>query len=47
MLAEVYRKAGAQERYKAIFYDGPHKFDIEMQKEAFDWFDRWLKGRSH
>ena len=43
MLQDVYKKAGAAERYKASFYDGPHKFDAPMQKEAFDWFDRWLK----
>jgi dienelactone hydrolase len=44
MLQEVYKKAGAPDRYRASFYDGPHKFDREMQKEAFAWFDRWLKG---
>ncbi|MBY0374685.1 MAG: hypothetical protein K2Q23_11865, partial [Bryobacteraceae bacterium] len=44
ILAEVYKKAGASERYKGSFYDGPHKFDREMQKEAFAWFDRWLKS---
>src|SRR6185312_573290 len=44
ILTSVYQKAGASERYKASFYDGPHKFDREMQKEAFAWFDRWLKG---
>jgi hypothetical protein len=44
MLTEVYQKAGAPERYKGSFYDGPHKFDAEMQKEAFNWFDRWLKA---
>ena len=32
------------DRYRASFYDGPHKFDREMQKEAFAWFDRWLKA---
>jgi dienelactone hydrolase len=42
ILAEVYRKAGAAERYRASFYDGPHKFDREMQKDAFAWFERWL-----
>ncbi len=42
MLADVYRKAGASDRYKASFYDGPHKFDLPMQAEAFAWFDRWL-----
>jgi dienelactone hydrolase len=44
ILTEVYRKAGAPGRYRSIFFDGPHKFDPEMQKEAFAWFDRWLKS---
>ena len=44
ILADVYKKAGAPERYKGSFYDGPHKFDAEMQKEAFAWFDKWLRG---
>ena len=44
ILTAVYKKAGAPERYRASFYDGPHKFDREMQKEAFAWFDRWLKS---
>ncbi len=44
ILTEVYKKAGATDRYRASFYDGPHKFDREMQKEAFAWFDRWLKS---
>jgi dienelactone hydrolase len=44
MLTEVYKKAGSPERYKGSFYDGPHKFDAAMQKEAFAWFDRWLKS---
>ena len=44
ILTSVYKKAKASERYRASFYDGPHKFDREMQKEAFDWFDRWLKS---
>ncbi len=44
ILTEVYKKAGAADRYKANFYDGPHKFDAAMQKDAFAWFDRWLKA---
>ena len=43
MLAEVFGKAGAADRYQCTFYDGPHKFDLQMQAEAFAWFDRWLK----
>ncbi|MEZ4826415.1 MAG: alpha/beta hydrolase family protein [Bacteroidia bacterium] len=44
MIAEVFQKAGAADRYKCSYYPGPHKFDTEMQTEAFDWFDRWLKN---
>ncbi|MSS73221.1 MAG: hypothetical protein EXS64_17295 [Candidatus Latescibacteria bacterium] len=43
ILREVYEKAGAPDRYRCTFYPGPHKFDLEMQAEAFAWFDRWLK----
>ena len=42
ILGEVYKKAGAADRYKCTFYPGPHKFDRPMQAEAFDWFERWL-----
>lgn len=42
ILREVYQKAGASEKYRASFYDGPHKFDADMQKEAFAWFSKWL-----
>jgi dienelactone hydrolase len=44
MLSEVYTKAGAADRYKALYYAGPHKFDLAMQNEAFAWFERWLKA---
>jgi len=44
ILSEVYRKAGIAERYRAKFYPGPHKFDRDMQADAFQWFDRWLKS---
>ncbi len=43
ILAQVYRKAGVADRYHGSFYDGPHKFDLAMQKEAFAFFDRWLR----
>ncbi|MFK7848732.1 MAG: dienelactone hydrolase family protein [Rhodothermales bacterium] len=42
ILQSVYTKANAGERYRCSFYDGPHKFDQEMQSEAFKWFDTWL-----
>ena len=44
MLSEVYKKAGAGDHYQGSFYPGPHKFDAKMQTDAFNWFDRWLKG---
>jgi dienelactone hydrolase len=44
ILAQVYEKAGAADRYRASYYPGPHKFDQSMQEEAFAWFDQWLKG---
>jgi dienelactone hydrolase len=44
ILGDVYRKAGAEDRYRASFYPGGHKFDRPMQDEAFTWFDRWLKA---
>lgn len=44
ILKEVFVKAGAPEKYKGNFYDGDHKFDRQMQKDAFDWFDQWLKS---
>ena len=43
ILQEIFSKAGAEDKYKGTFYPGGHKFDVAMQKEAFNWFDRWLK----
>lgn len=42
ILAAVFEKAGAAEKYSGRFYPGGHKFDAEMQEDAFEWFDRWL-----
>jgi len=44
MLKEIFTKAGAPDRYKCTFHPGRHKFDKKMQGEAFDWWDKWLKG---
>lgn len=43
ILAAVYKKANAADHYHCSYYPGPHKFDADMQQEAFNWFDRWLK----
>lgn len=42
ILRAVYQKATAGDRYRCTFYNGPHKFDVQMQEEAFDWFGAWL-----
>lgn len=47
MIADTFRRAKAADRYKSVFYEGGHKFDREMQKDAFDWFDRFLKTSPH
>ncbi|MGB4218636.1 MAG: dienelactone hydrolase family protein [Bacillota bacterium] len=41
-LSAVYAKMGSADSYAGRFYPGPHKFDIAMQEDAFDWFDKWL-----
>lgn len=42
ILREVFEKAGAANHYNSVFYPGIHKFDDQMQNDAFDWFDKWL-----
>jgi hypothetical protein len=44
ILSDVFKKAGAADRYKCSYYAGPHKFDKAMQAEAFEWYDKWLKA---
>ncbi|MEX2511917.1 MAG: hypothetical protein WD398_03335 [Cyclobacteriaceae bacterium] len=44
ILAAVYEKAGASDKYKCTFFPGGHQFDQKMQTAAFDWFDQWLKS---
>jgi hypothetical protein len=46
-LEAIYNKVKASEAFNISFYDGPHKFDLPMQQEAFNWFDRWLKIPSY
>ena len=43
MLTDVYGKAGASDSFRMSYHEGPHKFDVPMQEEAFAWFDRWLR----
>jgi dienelactone hydrolase len=43
IMRETFAKAGASEHYRCDFYPGGHKFDREMQSDAFAWFDRFLR----
>jgi dienelactone hydrolase len=42
ILRETYERAGAADRYRCTFHPGKHKFDLAMQREAFDWLDAHL-----
>ncbi len=42
-VGSIYSKAGLSDHYQYRFYDVPHQFNAEMQRDAFDWLDRWLK----
>lgn len=44
IMKQIFEKAGAGDRYTCNFYPGPHKLDIRMQTDAFNWFDKWLKS---
>ncbi|MBL8291223.1 MAG: hypothetical protein JNN08_05280, partial [Bryobacterales bacterium] len=41
----VYIDLKQPDRFHAKFYDVPHQFNVDMQNEAFDFLDRWLKPR--
>ena len=42
-IASHYERAGHSSSYVGRFYDGPHKFDKEMQKDAFAWLAQTLE----
>ena len=42
-IAAIYKKAGAADQFTGRFYDLPHIFNIDMQEDAFAWFDKHLK----
>lgn len=44
ILRETFERGGAADAYRCNFYPGGHKFDLAMQKDAFEWFDRHLKS---
>ena len=42
-LREIYTKMGAPELYEGHFFPGSHRFDVDMQGIAFDFYDKWMK----
>jgi hypothetical protein len=42
-LKDIYQKMDLSNYYRSGYYPGGHQFDLVMQKDGFDWFDRWLK----
>lgn len=42
-IAAIYTKARARDQFTGRFYDVPHQFNVEMQEDAFSWFDEVLK----
>lgn len=41
-LGNIFKKFQAPERYTGRFYPGVHKFDCQMQADAFAFLDSWL-----
>ena len=41
-IRRVYEELGHPERFDVRFYDVPHQFNVEMQKDAFQWLQKWL-----
>jgi dienelactone hydrolase len=41
-LTRIFARMDAPAAYSGVFYPGPHKFDRDMQRDAFDWMDRWI-----
>jgi hypothetical protein len=42
-LQTVYAKLGAADKFRGHLYDTTHEFNADMQKEAWEWFAKWLK----
>jgi dienelactone hydrolase len=41
-IAMHYRQTGNAGAYSGVFYSGPHKFDLQMQADAFQWLQNQL-----
>jgi dienelactone hydrolase len=43
IIEKVYDKLGYNEKCRYEFYDNKHEFNLNMQEDAFNWFDKWFK----
>ena len=41
---QCFRKAGAADRQRCRLYDAPHQFNLQMQSDAWEWVDRWIRA---
>jgi dienelactone hydrolase len=41
-IEQCFRKAGVPERQRCRLYDAPHRFDAQMQADAWEWLERSL-----
>ena len=41
-IARCYAKAGAPDRQRCRLFNAPHEFNLEMQKEAWEWLGKWI-----
>lgn len=41
-LTNCYEKAGAPDHFRGTLYDTPHLFNLDMQREAWEWLARWV-----
>lgn len=44
-IGDVYRALNRADRFRDQYYDVPHQFNVQMQEDAFDWLERWLKKK--
>ena len=42
-IQKVYQSLGRPDKYRSKFYDAPHQFNVEMQDDAFEWLEAWLR----
>jgi dienelactone hydrolase len=41
-IGRLYAKAGSPDRVRCRLFDAPHEFNLEMQREAWEWLGRWV-----